>query len=89
MQSYVDGDDAYVNIYGTPDGRTVSLDGPYFVENAPEGLQYEGRDLKYNEIAWVQTVTFPNGEQQENVIISRYNSIPRRVRNLYATVAQP
>ena len=29
IQAYVDGEDAYFKFYGTSDGRTVEMDGPY------------------------------------------------------------
>jgi len=83
IQSYNDGSEAYVNIYGTPDGRTVELSGPYFAANAPEGYQYQGRNLKLTEIAWDQTVTYPNGDVHTVQIGSRYKSLPQYLAKKY------
>ena len=84
IQAYDDGYDAIVNIYGTPDGRSVELQGPYFAENAPEDLRVQDRKMSRNEIAWLQNVTYPNGEVVQNTIVSRYRTLPNYVRNEYA-----
>lgn len=80
MQATTEGKDVTVNIYGIPDGRTVVLDGPYFAATAPEDLRVYGRKLKEKEIAWVQHVIHPNGEEQKNVILSSYKKgIPHHI----------
>lgn len=81
IQAYDDGYEAVVNIYGTPDGRTSDLQGPFFTENAPEGLK-----ISRNEIVWLQQVNYPDGRKEENTITSRYRSIPNYVRNEYTMV---
>lgn len=73
IQSYDDGDDAYVKIYGTSDGRTVSFDGPYRTHNTPEGKAYKPAK---NEIAWFRTITRPDGTQEQEIIVSRYRVVP-------------
>ncbi len=83
IQSYNDGDDAYVNIYGTPDGRTVALNGPFFQATAPAGFTYRGRGLHKNEIGWSQTVTYPNGEERTTTIGSRYKTLPQHLVSEY------
>lgn len=79
VQSYTDGDEAYVNVFGTPDGRTVTLEGPYFTATAPDGFTYKGRHLKTNEIAWVQKVTYTDGRQVDTVIGSTYRTLPQNL----------
>lgn len=77
LQSYYEGDDAYVNIFGRPDGRAVAIDGPYFGQTAPADLIVNGRALRNSEIAWVRTVTAPDGVQKREVLVSRYNAVPK------------
>lgn len=84
IQAYDDGYDAYVNIYGTPDGRTVDLQGPYFTVNAPDDLWVHGRRIQQNEVAWVQQVHYLDGRNEKNTIVSRYRVLPQYVRNEYA-----
>lgn len=79
IQAYYDGFEATVNFYGTPDGRAVALEGPYFSVNAPEDMKVKGRTLKTNEIAWRQTITAPDGTVMKNTIVSRYKTLPRSV----------
>lgn len=95
IQSYDDGFEAYVNIYGTPDGRTASLDGPYFASTAPAGLTYNDRPIRGNEILWIHNVRYPDGRNVESKISSQYNKgIPRYVvteygkKELHASAAQ-
>lgn len=70
-----DGTDAYVDLYGTPDGREVTLDGPYFSTTSGDDF-IDGRALKANEIGWKQLITWPDGRTQDNRIVSRYRSVP-------------
>ena len=83
VQSYSDGFEATVNIYGTPDGRTVEMEGPYFTKTAPEDLTVNKRKLAKNEIAWRQHVTHADGVTQVNTIVSRYKFIPATVVKKY------
>ena len=87
IQSYTEEDEAYVNIYGTPDGRHVSLHGPYFAKNAPASLQVNGRALKENEIAWQQQVQYADGHEDATTILSHYKSIPSNVVEKYLHAA--
>lgn len=89
VQAYVEGDEATVNVYGTPDGRVATLEGPYFSKNAPAGIQVNGRDVKSNEIVWKQTIVYADGRIEENPIISRYKSIPRSVVEKFMHAAAP
>ncbi|KKW38159.1 MAG: VanW family protein [Candidatus Peribacteria bacterium GW2011_GWB1_54_5] len=84
IQAYDDGYEAVVNFYGTPDGRTVELQGPYFSTNAPEGMLINDRQVMKNEIVWIQRVNYADGSVKENLILSRYKELPAYVRNEYA-----
>jgi len=86
VQSYTDGYDATVNIYGTPDNRTVALAGPYFASTAPEDFRYNDRSLYSNEIAWVQNITYADGRTNEYVIHSHYRWLPKHLAQKYAPV---
>lgn len=84
IQSYTtDENDAVVNFYGVPDGRQVVLDGPYFSRTAPPDILVNERDMRTNEIVWVQNVIFPSGEETRNLIVSRYKSIPQNLSKEY------
>ena len=78
IQSYNDGTEAYVNIFGSPDGRTVELNGPFFASNAPEGI-----DISSREILWEQRVTYPSGEHKVTEISSRYKTLPKYIVQKY------
>ncbi len=86
IQSYTEGDEAYVNIYGTPDGRSVAMEGPYFSINAPDWLKVNGRPLRGNEIAWVRHVTAADGSVRDETIVSRYSGIPRSLPQRHASL---
>jgi len=84
MQSYADGDDAFVNLYGTKDGRTVELSGPYLNVNAPADLVIDDRSIRINEIAWKQRIVATDGLVTDNVLVSKYKAIPKRLKKEYA-----
>ena len=73
IQAYNDGYEANVNIYGTPDKRTVELEGPYFTATAPDDF----RKIASNEIVWVQRVHYHEGAVREYEIGSRYRTLPQ------------
>lgn len=79
VQSYYDGFDATVNFYGTSDGRSVVMEGPYFTANAPEDLLEDGRKVRGNEIAWIRTITHSDGTTAKETIMSRYKFLPKNV----------
>ena len=89
IQAYDDGDNAFVHLYGTDDGRQVALEGPYFATTAPKDLRIQGRKMYWREIAWKQRVTYPDGREFDDVIVSRYKEIPARARYLYAKKPEP
>ncbi len=86
IQAYEDEFDAYVNIYGTPDGRKVALSGPYFAATAPADLEINGRPMTKNEIAWVHHITYADGREYQDLVVSRYKWIPQTLATKYAPV---
>ena len=86
IQSWSEGDEAFVNIYGTPDGRSATLTGPFFIQNAPADLRINGRPIKYNEIAWYQDVRLPDGSSRRDVVYSRYRGMPMSLGKKYAAM---
>jgi hypothetical protein len=89
IQAYTEGDEAFVSIYGTPDGRTASMEGPFFAATAPEGFLVNGRTMQRNEIAWQRFVTRADGSEIKETILSRYNAIPRSLPEKYGHAAAP
>lgn len=82
IESWTEEDDAYVRIYGIPDGRAVALEGPFYAATAPEGFQVTGstgdlRAMRKNEIAWQRIVTMSDGAVARETIVSRYNAVPK------------
>jgi vancomycin resistance protein YoaR len=78
VQAYSEGFEAYVQIYGTPVERTVQLEGPYFWGTAPKGY----RNVGPNDIEWLRHITFADGTQKTDTILSHYKILPRRARTL-------
>lgn len=90
IQTYTDGNDAYIKFYGTSDTREVVLDGPYksgwFGAGAP--VLQPTTDLPPGEIkithnahsgrtiTWYQTIKYPDGEEKNITINSTYRAIP-------------
>lgn len=84
VQSYTDGDEAYVQIFGTPDERRVTLSGPFFASTTPEDFRASGRTIKTNEVVWRRTVETVAGVS-ESVITSRYKAIPKSLPKKYTS----
>ncbi|MDP4007896.1 MAG: VanW family protein [Candidatus Peregrinibacteria bacterium] len=91
IQAYIDGNDAYFKFYGTQDGRTVGLDGPYYSNqagappdkiiydpNLPEDY-YEEKEHPHNgfDAVWYRTVVNSLGEEIKQTFISRYQARPK------------
>ena len=83
IQAYSDGAEAVVNFYGKRDGRTVELQGPYFLGSSPKDLLVHGRGIKGNEIVWRQQVYYSDGRVESKTIVSRYRELPNYVRHQY------
>lgn len=82
--AYADGEDAVVELYGIPDGRTVELSGPYFAEKQDEAAQARGLDLKTNQIGWLYDVTYPDGTVLQDAVVSTYKAIPKKLPDEYS-----
>lgn len=67
IQSYTEGLEAFFNLYGTDDGRTVELDGPYYPSFKSIGGGFE--------TMWYQYIT-KNGETTTEKIYTKYGAIP-------------
>jgi len=71
-----------VEFYGTPDGREVTLEGPYRFHDAPEEFKEELRQekkvgLARNDIGWRRRITRADGSTETNILLSRYlDTIP-------------
>ena len=80
IQGYTEGNDVYINIYGTHDGRSVVLEGPYFATNTPDDFsEMHGRSLRSTEIGWIQHITHADGTSEGHTIVSRYKILPSSV----------
>ncbi|MBI1812943.1 VanW family protein [Candidatus Peregrinibacteria bacterium] len=75
LQAYADGEEAFVNVYGTPDGRSVQLRGPY-IASMNSSIKPK---LHANDIGWVRTVHYDSGKEVNEAIVSRYNALPRTI----------
>lgn len=78
-----DGNDAFVDFYGTSDGRSVTLDGPYFGKTAPQTMLFNGNPLHINEIGWRESVQYQDGHIQRYDIVSHYTALPRTLAAQY------
>lgn len=90
LQTDTSGVDAYVRIYGTSDGRKVSLAGPVKsgwttpsspILTASSALppgQTKITKAAHNgrTVRWEQTITRPDGKEEKNEIVSIYKAIP-------------
>lgn len=85
MVAYAEGDNAIVELYGKPDGRSVAVHGPYFSEKKDVLAESRALDLKINQIGWLYDVTYPDGAVKQDALISTYKAIPRKLRDEYAT----
>jgi vancomycin resistance protein YoaR len=85
VQAHTEGNDATVSLYGTPDGRIVAMEGPYFTTNAPEGFLENESVLRKNEIGWMQKVSMADGTKRDKVLVARYKSLPKSVVKKYTS----
>jgi vancomycin resistance protein YoaR len=90
IQTYTDGNDAYIKFYGTSDGRTVALDGPYksgwyspgpakltpTPDLAPGEVKITHAQHLGRTITWYQTITYPDNTEEKITINSNYKAIP-------------
>lgn len=83
LQAYLEGVDAYIKMYGKPDGRVTEMEGPFFY--ATKGRPHAIRPLGTKEIGWLQRVTYADGRVREHALISVYaKGYPRNIVTKYA-----
>ena len=76
IQAYDDGYDAVVNIFGTPDGRSVELVGPFYPKDIPDDYK-ERISLRGNQIGWWQEIYDQDGNLVSEVqLTGTYRKIP-------------
>ena len=93
IQGYVENNHAYFKFYGTSDGRTITMDGPYLANYV-----YPSKDIIYEnsteipvgttklvekrntgfEATWYRTITRPDGTQEKEEIFSHYKATQER-----------
>ncbi len=82
LQAYTIGEEAFVDIYGVPDGRRVVVQGPYF--NTTKDRDLLLKPLDNNQIGWTQRVTYSDGRIVEKPFISTYfKGFFKRVKTSY------
>lgn len=72
VEAYAEGTIATVNFYGTSDGRQVDLFGPYTQSNQTDEVIAATGGLGYNQIAWKQVITWPNGIVKDDWRLATY-----------------
>ncbi len=87
LQAYSEGDDAFVQVYGTKDGRTVTIDGPYFSKNAPPDMLVKGKALRTNQIAWKRTMRRPDGSVSDELFVSQYKALPKKLADKWIAIS--
>ncbi|MFH1444157.1 MAG: VanW family protein [Candidatus Peregrinibacteria bacterium] len=83
FQAYTEGTEAVVQIYGSSDGRTSMITGPFFTQSDLVSFPQDERPPRGNEIAWIQRIVFADGREESRVIYSRYTSIPKTLAQKY------
>lgn len=83
IQAYDEGNDAFVHIYGTPDGRIASVEGPYFANHAAPAFSTLAT-LRTNDVGWLQSITFADGTVESLPYVSHYRALPRSIVAKYA-----
>ncbi len=81
IQTYTEGEEATVNIFGTPDGRKVTLSGPYFASAPPEHLP-QASTIHSNQIGWIQTVE-KDGVRTTHFFLSTYKTLSQSFAQKY------
>jgi len=92
IQAYVDGNNAYFKFYGTSDGRTVTMDGPYYSNyvSPPAAIITYTTELEAGtriqkdhshtgfDADWYRTIVFPDGTTEQENIHSHYQAWPAK-----------
>ena len=75
IQTRISGKNLYVDFYGTADGRTVSINGPFQYDIQPDGAM---------KATFTRTINFADGASTSKTLNSNYKS-----PNLYPTEPNP
>lgn len=92
IQAYVEENEAYFKFYGTSDGRTVSMDGPYYSNyvSPPSDVIIYTNELQPGvsskqdsahtgfDVDWYRTVVMPDGTETTENIHSHYQAWPAK-----------
>ncbi len=79
--SFIRNDDLFVNLYGTPTGRSVELKGPFTASNESDEILKTFGDLGIGQAVWKYTLKKPGEtEIQSQWLISDYMSLVKQVR---------
>ena len=79
IQAHTEGTEAFVSLYGVADGRTVTLDGPYFSRTATPEVTGK-RKIYANQILWRRTVAYPDGTNPlDEWLLSQYKILPKGI----------
>jgi vancomycin resistance protein YoaR len=70
LQAYIQGKTVFVSLYGKKDGRSVTLEGPYFASSKERHPQLGTLDNK--QIGWVRTVEYGDGKIRSERLVSTY-----------------
>lgn len=76
IQAYDEGFDGVVKIYGTSDGRSVDLIGPFYQGKVSEEYQTRIKP-RWNQIIWIKRTNWPSGQTEEDLLVSTYRTAPR------------
>lgn len=93
LQSYSDGVDAWVKVYGTDDGRKVEMEGPYVgnyrypggavtvVSNslAPGAQKWVEKSHTGFDATWYRHLMDSDGNYIKETVFTRYNAVPAKV----------
>ena len=72
VQTATKGTEAEIRVFGTPDGRQVALDGPYFFDSPEMSRVWRSHPLQPNQIAWIRTVRYRDGSENQRRLVSTY-----------------
>jgi vancomycin resistance protein YoaR len=88
IQSYYEGDDATVNIYGVDDGRLVTIQGPFFASTQGQSSAFKDEKIRTGEIGWIREVKKLNASLQQDIFTARYQALPRSLPKKYTAITE-
>jgi vancomycin resistance protein YoaR len=79
IQGWSRGNEAYVHIYGTSDGRTVTMQGPFFYDTPRTERSDLLPELFNNQIGWVRRIHYADGTEKSGRLVSTYQKPWKRL----------